>query len=276
MASAPNLVRRRLGRRLSRLRHRASMTPQQVNDANISISKSKLRLIELGESPKVAFGDVLALCRIYQVDDKKIENELTRMAQATTERGWWEPYGKGVPAWFQLFVELEQDADSLDIHEVEFVNGLFQTEEYMRAVIAANPSMDKVAAEKAVALRLARQRDFWKRMPLPEVNLIMGEAAIKREVAGSVAHRAQLDLLLDKAGFPGIHLWVIPSCAGAHASMNRSYTMMQFADPDDPSVVYTESIDGCRYDDTAEMFTLVRDTFNATKIVAEPIEEHLK
>jgi len=276
MANRPNLVKRRLGRRLTRLRTAANMSPQDVVDARIDVSRSKLWRIESGQAARITMGDVLALCRIFSVQDRELEHELCRMAQESGEQGWWEPYGAGVPAWFQLFVELEQDAAEMRIYESEFINGLFQTEDYMRAVYATSPFLRSQATDQAVALRMARQKDFWSRSPLPQVNLVMSEAAVRRRVGGGDTLAKQIDLLREKAALPSIHLWVIPDDAGAHPSMSRTYTLMGFSDSDDPSVVYSESIDGCRYDDTDEMFATAGDTFNATKAMAIPIEEHLK
>lgn len=275
MASRPNLVKRRLGRRLTRLRTQANLTPQDVANARIDISKSKLWRIETGQAAKVTMGDVLALCRKYNVQDRKLENELTRMAQESGERGWWEPYGEGVPAWFQLFVELEQDAAEMWVYESEFVNGLFQTEAYMRATYARDPLVSQDVAEQAVALRLARQRDYWNGN-LRRVHWIMSEAVIRRTVGGKETHDEQLKYLLTMTERPGVDVYVVPDSTGAHPSMSRTYTVMQFDDVDDPNVVYSEAIDGSRYDDTEATFRRCRTTFDATQEPSIPIKEFLK
>ena len=56
--------------------------------------------------------------------------------------------------------------------------------------------------------------------------------------------RAQLDQLRDAAAQPNVTLQVIPFDAGSHPGMDGSFIVLDFPDPEDPSIVYTESAAG--------------------------------
>ena len=86
------------------------------------------------------------------------------------------------PSWFQDFVGLEESAERIQAYELQFVPGLLQTEEYMRAVIAGS-QLDEQAeeGERRVALRMGRQT-LLTRPDAPRLWAVIDEAALRRPV----------------------------------------------------------------------------------------------
>jgi hypothetical protein len=55
-------------------------------------------------------------------------------AEQANQRGWWESFSGTIPNWLEVLASLEPDADVIWTYEAEFVPGLFQTEDYARAI----------------------------------------------------------------------------------------------------------------------------------------------
>ena len=118
------MPRRQLGRHLRQLREAAGITVKAAAES-LEWSAPKLWRIEKGLTSMRAF-DVKAMCEIYGVDERTTE-ALISLAKATKDPGWWHAYGETVPAWFELYVGLEEAASGLRTYEPELIPGLLQT-----------------------------------------------------------------------------------------------------------------------------------------------------
>jgi transcriptional regulator with XRE-family HTH domain len=76
---------------------------------------------------------------------------------------------RGIPfsAGFRPFQPYEAEATTLRLFEHTLVPGLFQTEDYARATLAANPHTSADVVEERVAARLARQEILTREDPPP-------------------------------------------------------------------------------------------------------------
>jgi len=59
--------------------------------------------------------------------------------------------------------------------------------------------------------------------------------------------RDQLAHLIKMAGLPNVTLQVIPFRAGVHDGAGGAFTVLRFAEPDVPDVVYLEQLTGAQY-----------------------------
>jgi hypothetical protein len=75
----------------------------------------------------------------------------------------------------------------------------------------------------------------------------MDEAALRRPVGGRHVMRAQLNQLVQVAALPNITLQVVPFRRGGHAAAGGSFTILRFAAPDLPDVVYLEQLTSALY-----------------------------
>jgi transcriptional regulator with XRE-family HTH domain len=234
-----------LGAQLRRVREEAGITPERAG-YEIRASRSKISRMEHG---RVSFKlrDVTDLLHLYGVSDPKVHAAMLALAQHANADDWWARYSDVLPDWFEAYLGLEAAASLIRTFELQFVHGLFQTEEYARAVTSlghrAAPSED---IERRVRVRMKRQ-DLLAGKDPPRVWSVMDEAALRRPVGGREVLRGQLERLIEMAGQPNVTLQVVPFSRGGHAGAGGSFTLMRFDAPDLPDVVYIEQLTGALY-----------------------------
>src|SRR5258705_3545285 len=125
------VVRRALGRRLTRLRIASGKTRREVADAKLGMSEPTLHRIETGKVPVTA-ANVRALCWLYGVD-QSVTDALADLAVGTSHEEWWDS-SSVIPEWFKLYIGLEASASRICTYDGELVPGELQIEEYASAV----------------------------------------------------------------------------------------------------------------------------------------------
>lgn len=125
-------------------------------------------------------------------------------------RSWAE-----VPAGFRSWSELEDRAASLRVWSPGVVDGLLQTENYARALLATYPDVTDEAVKNRLAARLDRQRRVLKRADPPAVWFIIDELSLCRLVGSPAVMAAQLRHLTAVAAMPRITVQLLPGVAHA-------------------------------------------------------------
>jgi Domain of unknown function (DUF5753) len=97
-----------------------------------------------------------------------------------------------------------------------------------------------------VNVRIRRQ-ELLTKDSAPRVWSVIDEAALRRAVGGPEIMRGQLRHLIEAAGLPNVTLQVVPFCIGGHDAAGGSFTVLRFAEPDVPDVVYIEQLTGAMY-----------------------------
>ncbi len=238
------VVRRTLGRRLTRLRAGSGKSRREVAEARLGISEPTLHRIETGKVP-VTVANVRALCWLYGADES-VTNALAELALGTSQEEWWDA-SLVIPDWFKLYLGLEASASRICGYDGEVVPGELQTEAYARAVFGAEQEGDSDRAERHVKLRLQRQRTMFARPVVPQVTTVLGEAVLARPVGGERVMREQIDYLRELSRRDTVDIRVLPFAVGAHAAMAGAFRILDFDDPEDPDVVYLESHVGALY-----------------------------
>lgn len=236
----------------------------------LGVSRDRLKNIEDGSS-RLAIVDIVGICRIYGTSQAE-EQELIALAEATTKYRWVEQYGQGIPQYAQKFVSMEQRATRMLIYEAEFVTGLFQTPEYLRASHARDHRYNAKSSEEIIAARLARQRALAKSDNPPQISVIFSEGVLRRMTSTPEIMTDQVERLRKANRLAYVDIAILPFDAGVHPSMSGPYIVLDFAD-DEPSVVYIESRDGCRYETGPDTVALYRQDFSETLPLTAPLEE---
>jgi transcriptional regulator with XRE-family HTH domain len=235
---SPTIRRRRLGAELRRKREMAGVTIEGVAD-RLECSASKISRIETGHTTATP-RDVRDMLEIYGVVGSEAD-ELVQIAREARQKGWWHPYSAVLTS---AYVGLEAAAKSVRAYEQQVVPGLLQTEDYAYAMIrAARPDISADEVERRVRVRLGRQSllvqddpvDFW---------IVLDEAVVSRPVGGDAVMRAQMDRLVAAADLPNVTIQVLPFEVGAHAGMDGTFAILEFAEPSDPQVVFAENATG--------------------------------
>jgi transcriptional regulator with XRE-family HTH domain len=262
----PTLVRRQLGRRLRTLREEAGKT---TSDVSVVASRSKLWRIEEGRTA-VRVGDARELARLYGADEATVD-AIGLLAQGTRTKGWWEDYRAVMPDWFGLYVGLESSCNVLSNYHPELIHGLLQTPEYAREVITIDgPSDDGISGR--LSMRMNRVRAALER-PDFELRVVLGAGALSLVIGSAEVMAKQIDHLRVLGRRQNVDIRVLPWRVGAHLGLSGAFTLMDFNDPDDPPVIYEETLVGARYLEQEAQVGVYRRTFNLRTQQAVPIEE---
>jgi len=239
------ILRMLLGARLRRLREAADVTPEQAG-YEIRASRSKISRMETGQVGLKA-RDITDLLALYGVTDEQVESRFLHLAQQSSRPDWWAKYGDILPGWFENYLGLESVSSTIRTFEIQFVHGLFQTEDYARAVTRLGHQTAPAAEiERRVGLRVKRQ-DLLARADPPRMWSVMDEAVLRRPVGGPAVMRAQFRRLIEAAGLPQVTVQVVPFARGGHAGASGSFTVLRFEEQDLPDVVYIEQLTGAVY-----------------------------
>ena len=244
-APGPTVLRMMLGNQLRQLREAAGVTPEQAG-YEIRASRSKISRMENG---RVSFKerDVADLLTMYGVTDEQKRAGMLSLARQANTPGWWSNYSDVLDGWLDTYLGLETAASVIRTFELQFVHGLFQTEDYARAVTAlgyGQVSTDET--ERRVSLRMRRQ-ELLTGVDPPRVWFVIDEAALRRPVGGRSVMHGQLRHLTQVAELPRVTIQVVPFGSGAHAAASTSFSILRFAEPELSDVVYIELLTTALY-----------------------------
>ena len=237
--AGPTAARMRLGVQLRRLRETAHIAREDAATV-IRASAPKISRLELGRT-SVKLRDLTGLLGLYGVHDEAARATLLALARHANAPGWWKPYGEVVPAWFELYLGLEQAASIIRTYEVQFVPGLLQTADYARAVFGLSGDAHGEQADRRVTVRIRRQQILGRDSP-PHLWAVIDETALRRPVGGRAVMRAQLEHLVEMTRLPHVNIQVLPLRAGSHPVAGGPVTLLRFPGEQLPDVVYLEQL----------------------------------
>lgn len=240
----PTVSRIVLGTQLRRLREAAGISREEAGHA-IRASHAKISRLELG---RVGFKerDIVDLLTLYGVDDEAKRADVLELMRQANAKVWWQQHSDLLPTWFENYLKLEQVAQVVRTYQLQFVPGLLQTEEYARAVIGHGHSRSADELDRRVQLRMERQK-MLHQPDAPHLWAVIDEAALTRPFGPSRVMREQLRYLLEISASPSTHVQVLPFRSGAHAAAGGSFSILRFAAPDLPDLVYLEQLTSAVY-----------------------------
>lgn len=268
--SGPTARRMVLGSQLRRLREAKGISREDAGYA-IRGSGSKISRVELG---RVSFKerDVADLLTLYGVTDQSDRDIFLALVRESNQPGWWQRYNDLMPHWFQDFVGLEESASRIQTYEVQFIPGLLQTEDYARAVmLRGRPDAPPEEIDRRVNLRMQRQR-LLASPQAPRLWAVIEEACIHRQMGGRKVLRDQLEHLLDLTKMSNISLQILPFELGGSAA-ETPFTLLRFAEPELPDIVYLEHLCGALYLDKTDEVEVYNKAAHRLVVEAETPEQ---
>lgn len=232
-----NPQRFELGRVLKRARQQAELKTVQV-EQELGWYAGKVSRVETGSRVPVR-AEVDRLADLYRLSDDE-RATLHLLADAARKR---EAPAR-VADFAQTYVTLERAAAEIRYYDAELIPGLLQTEDYARAVLAESRSEH---VEERLADRVARQRILEGDSPV-QLRVVLGEAAVCREVGGPDVLREQLEHLRTVGDLPNVRIRILPFASGAHRAMGVGFTHLRL---DAPKItrVYIEGLTDATYID---------------------------
>ncbi|OLT10703.1 transcriptional regulator [Pseudonocardia sp. CNS-139] len=241
----PTVLRIVIGTQLRRWREANGISREAAGDV-IRASHAKISRLELG---RVGFKvrDIVDLLDLYGINDESERAEFLQLVEQANARGWWHQHAPVLPAWFEMYLGLEQSARVIRTYQVQFVPGLLQTEDYARNVILVGhqaESADEI--DRRVNLRMTRQKMLHE-PGAPQLWAVIDEAALSRPFGAPHVMKAQLEHLLEMSELPNVTVQVLPFRLGSHAAAGGPFTILRFAEPDLPDIVYLEQLNSAVY-----------------------------
>ena len=239
------VLRMLLGAQLRRLREASGISAEKAG-YEIRASRSKISRMETGRVG-LKLRDVEDLLTLFGVTGEQEREKVITLAKRSRAPEWWTKYNDILPDWFETYIGLESAAASIRSFEMQFVPGLFQTDDYARAVTRLGHQTASAAeVERRVGLRRKRQELLVRAQP-PRIWVVMDEAVLRRPLGGVPVMRAQLRHLIEVAALPHVTLQVVPFARGGHAGAGGSFSILRFEEQDLPDVVYIEQLTSAVY-----------------------------
>jgi transcriptional regulator with XRE-family HTH domain len=167
------------------------------------------------------------------------------------------------PDWFAEYAKYEAKALVARFYRLSLVPGLFQTEDYARALFTASRMVDDV--EAAVANRMKRQEVLSRQDP-PHVWVLLDESILRRPIGGPEVMKAQLARLYEAVELPNVSIRVVPESTGYYLGLDGSFSTLTMETGD---LVFVEAPGGGRLiQDKAEArrFGIIWDRIGASAL----------
>ncbi|MEV5381082.1 helix-turn-helix domain-containing protein [Streptomyces nondiastaticus] len=146
------------------------------------------------------------------------------------------------PTYFRDYAGLERKALSVSSYMNFIVDGLYQTEEYARAIIGGSyPPLPEARVEELVEARMAR-KSLFDREPTALLELILEESALRRPFGSRDIMRKQLIHLTECAERRNVTIQVLPMDRGLNGDYAGDRGPMKLLEtPEHRLVVFVES-----------------------------------
>ncbi|MCM6775312.1 helix-turn-helix domain-containing protein [Nocardia sp. CDC159] len=235
-----------------------------------------LQRLETGEAKKIHDEDLEKLCGLYSRDD--LLPVLKMLAAQSREPNWWQQFGDVILGSFDIGLGLEANAHKLRIYRTDMISGLFQTANYARALDRLYFTEDTPEAlQRRVEVRRMRQKRITRRHSPIDVELIIDEGVLYKNVGGPKVMAAQCRHLADLP--MNVTLRILPDSVGFPLGIATGpFTILDFGvghdgQPIQPSVVYIECFAGDLYLERPTSVERYREAFGGVQRVALSVAE---
>jgi transcriptional regulator with XRE-family HTH domain len=254
---------------LRQLRKQAGLTSTEVAE-QVGVSVSTITRVETGHRG-IARDDLAALLAIYGAP-RALRNSMLKMHSELDKPSLLDRGELNLHPELAKWIDFEQDATHIRNYETLLVPGLLQTFPYARAILE-HGGLEDQEIENRVAARIARQA-LLRQPNRPRLDVVLHEAALHQRVGGVEVMREQLKYLVEMAKRPSVNIQIVPAHAGAHAGMNGSFVIMDYAEL--PSIVHVENMVASLYLEESADLQAYRLAYKDLLAVAHPPEHSVE
>ena len=255
--------RRRLSAELRRLREKSRMTAEQVGD-KLGWSRGRLTNMEQNKWKRPDPVIIRALANLYKASPEVTEG-LVLLAKQSRVKGWWTRYGD---VFTDAYVGFEAEASVVSTYQSMVVHGLLQTPEYAAASTRIGRSRSPQVVDRVVQARLVRQEILEQDDP-PKVWCVLDESVLLRPAGDKQVMREQISRLIHLVETTDhIKIQLLPLEVGLHPGTAGSFTILDFANPLDPSITYIETRTDGLYLEEEDELQVHRDAWDDIRVMA--------
>ncbi|MFE2496623.1 helix-turn-helix domain-containing protein [Streptomyces scopuliridis] len=235
------VLARQLGGQLLAFREAAGLNQSRAAEV-LSAQTAKVAKMERGWVP-FRDPDIIALCKLYGVEDAEVVDGLLRLAKLDRDRrkakGWWSALDQGN---LREYIAMEDVALKVRLWQLSVIPGLFQTPEYTRALAVPEISPDEIDhIERVVDVRRRRQARLYGDHPL-QVHAVIWEAALRQTIGGPRAMRQQLAHLRELTELTNVHVQLLPFRAGGYPGVGGPFNILSFAEEGAVDVIHMDGL----------------------------------
>jgi transcriptional regulator with XRE-family HTH domain len=146
--------------------------------------------------------------------------------------GWFSEFYEesrtwiATPPWFRNYISHEQSAVTLRNWFPSLLDGLLQTEDYARVILAVGPGATDDEVSARLAARMKRQAVLTRDAP-PATWFLVDDASLHRCVGSPEVMAAQMSHLAAVARLPNVTIQVVPAIA--HAGLLGGFALTEGA-----------------------------------------------
>lgn len=127
--------------------------------------------------------------------------------------------------------KLEAEAVEICAYDNSVVNGLLQTEEYLRAVFGSRrPAFSEEEVDQLVTARLTRQEIIKGPRAGTAFSFVHDEAALRRPVGGKMVLRRQLERLWEVGHMRNVEIQVLPLDSEDNSGLDGPFHLLRLKD----------------------------------------------
>jgi hypothetical protein len=222
-----------------------------------------IRRLEAGQGVSLTFPAIREAALFYEAPPE-LANELAEMYKAAQrDKPWRDDFTRSLIHGFQLFVDLEAIASELLIYEPNLVVGLLQTRAYAWKLHERH-GQDEETIRAWLDIREKRHSSFWGRDPLPALRVLTCEWALP------LGDDEQMARLINTPA----DVRVLPISGVPYPHLRGPFTLLRFpAELSEPECLYTEGLDGSRYEEDSRVTSVYHQRFKELYREATPIKE---
>lgn len=266
-----NLQNRAVGRALALWRQESDLSLAEVGK-RVGWSSAKTSMMQNARVPIVDV-DVVALALAYGVGGER-RKPVVLGAQRARDPQRFDLLGGDASAcvgW--TYAEVEAEASYVQVVTLDILPPVVRTPEYEAALRGAQ--VDAVSEQDHRHYSDDNRKRIMRHLGTGQslrLDLVVGEAVLRRPVGGAFVMADQLLRLASLAELPGARVWLLPDEAGAFAGMT-SFALLTFREDEFEDVVYLDTLHGSTWLEAKSERRPYAEMFERLVTVALPAED---
>jgi hypothetical protein len=266
-----NLQNRAVGRALALWRKESGLSLTEVGE-RVGWSSAKTSMMQNALVP-IVDADVVALALVYKVSGERRKPVVLGAQRAQDPLRFDLLTGDASTCVGWTYAEVEAEASYVQAVALDVLPPVVRTPECEAALrgVQADAVSEQGHRHYGDAHRKQVMRHLSKG-PTLRLDLVMGEAVLRRPVGGALVMADQLLRLAAFAELPGVRVWLLPDELGAFAGMT-SFTLLSFREDEFEDVVYLDSLHGGTWLEAERERRPYAETFERLVTEALPVDD---
>jgi hypothetical protein len=235
-----NLQNRAVARALALWRMESGLSLSEVTQ-RVKWSAAKTSMMQNGLVP-ITDADVVALALAYGIDDVRREPVFWGAQRSRDPRTFDLVTNGAMPCVDWTYSEVEAEASYVRVVALDVLPPLLWTPEYSAAIRGGQVATVSEQGHRSYHdLHRAQMLSWLDESPTLRVDLVVGEALLKRPAGGALVMADQLFQLALFAQLPGVRVFLAPNSVGVVAGMS-SFTLLSFREAQFDDVAYLDCL----------------------------------